>query len=293
MRWAVLLALFLFGGGALLVHLVEARADGLLADGADTAMDRTVPGPAVASMTTDGAMMVSDRGPEGGPGEDRVQPLPEEELESLVSEVAGAVSLDLARAMGELQEALGVTERPPEAWLHGAYLAEADRHPEVREYWRAYGAYVASVRALEEELYRGFVQNRVLKMGLDTASAAGLSARILERYEGSAEKRDVVYDDLATLAEEALALHDTLALRSESISYEPFSGRSLSRDPVVEAVADDPELAEHIWSRMDRIFELLDRIQGVQPVSTLRLQDALLSGLRIPERADGEEGSQP
>lgn len=202
---------------------------------------------------------------------------------SLAPEVQAAASGDLARAMADLQEALGVPDGPPAVWLEGRYLAYADRHDEVREYWRAYGSLVASMQALEEELFRGFVQNRVLKMGLDTADAAGLSARILERYEASAEKRRVVYRDLLDLADEALALHDTLVARSSSVSHEPFRGRGLSRDPVVEAVADEPALAEHLWARLDRIFELLERLQGIRPVTTLRLQEALLGGLQLPE----------
>ena len=283
MRWLLVAVLVLTGGAAVLAFLVENGRDVLAADGAEPVMEH-----AAANFPNESGGAEEpppDPTPDAVTGDDGDDgPLPAGELESLSSEVAGAVSWDLARAMAELQDALGVPEEPPSAWLQGAYLAAAHRHPEVREYWRAYGTFVTSVRALEEDLYRGFVQNRVLKMGLDTASAAELSARVLERYEGSAEKRRVVYEDLQALADEALALHDTLAARSDVITYEPFSGRTLSRDPVVEAVAEDPALARHIWVRLDGIFERLDRLQGLRPVSTMRLQEALLSGLRIPQR---------
>lgn len=203
-------------------------------------------------------------------------------LERLALDVGIAVSADMDAAMEELQEGLGLPEGPPPVWLEGAYLADAGAHPDVREYWQGYGSYVASMRALEESLYRGFVQNRVLRMRLDTADASGLSAMILERYERSQGGRELVYRDLAELAAEALTLHETLSSRSASISYEPFLGGRLSRDPVIEAVADDPVLAERIWTSMDRIFERLERLQGLRPVSTARLQEALTGGLQIP-----------
>ena len=96
----------------------------------------------------------------------------------------------------------------------------------------------------------------------------------------SAERRADAFGRLEELTERALRLHDTLAWRSAEIAYEPFDGDELSRDPVLEAVADDPELAEEIWSELDGIFSLLDELQGIGPVSTALLQEAVFEVLR-------------
>ncbi len=48
----------------------------------------------------------------------------------------------------------------------------------------------------------------------------------------------------------------------------------------MEAVADDPDLAEEIWTALDGIFSLLDELQGIGPVSTALLQEAVIVELR-------------
>lgn len=203
-------------------------------------------------------------------------------VESRAPEITAAASRDLADAMVELRRALGVSDSPPDPWLDGIYLANAGRFPEVGSYWRAYGNWVAAAESMEEDLFRGFVRSRVLATGFDTADAAVLSSRILERYRRTRPQRELIYRDLTTLADEAEALHETLVEHQAAISHEPFSGGELSRDPVIEAVPDDPRLAREIWNRLDRIFDILERVQGVGPVSTPRLQEALFGGLTVP-----------
>lgn len=201
-----------------------------------------------------------------------------------VEELTAAVHRDLAGALDNLQASLGVPEAPPPEWLHGVYLAQAGDFPEVDAYWESFRAYVRAVRSTEAELYRGFVRSRVLEMGLDSETGAALSARAMERFHAAEDRREALYSDLLGLADEAQSLHELLAEREASIAYEPFTRQGLSRDPVIEAVPEDPELAEEIWRRLDGIFDRLDWIQGVRPVSTLRLQQSLLSELELPER---------
>lgn len=202
-----------------------------------------------------------------------------------VDELTAAVYGDLAEAVRALQASLGVPEAPPADWLHGIYLAHAGDYPEVGEYWSSFRAYIQAIRSTEAQLYRGFVQNRVLEMGLDPERSAALSARAMERFRAAQDRRGALYSDLLGLAAEAEGLHRLLVEREAWIAYEPFTTQGLSRDPVIEAVPEDPELAREIWSRLDGIFDRLDWIQGVRPVSTLRLQQALLSEFEMPERA--------
>ncbi|NIP58931.1 MAG: hypothetical protein GWM92_11475 [Gemmatimonadetes bacterium] len=202
-----------------------------------------------------------------------------------VEELTAAVYGDLAGAVRNLQASLGVPEAPPAEWLHGNYLAHAGDYPEVGDYWASFRAYIKAIRSTEAQLYRGFVQNRVLEMGLDPERSAALSARAMERFRAAQDRREALYSDLLGLAVEAKGLHRLLVEREASIAYEPFTRQGLSRDPVVEAVPEDPELAREVWSRIDGIFDRLDWIQGVRPVSTLRLQQALLSEFELPERA--------
>lgn len=206
-------------------------------------------------------------------------------LATLTADVSVAATDDLARALLELQAALELPEEPPETWLEGIYLADAPSYPEVRRYWERFGNSMAATRALEGQLFRGFVKDHVARMGLDGSEADLLSARVLARFAAASKKREVLYNDLETLAAEAVALHLLLERRSDAVSYEPFRDGRLSRDPVIEAVADDPELAEEIWGHVDRIFNILERIQGIGPVSTGALQEAVLHGIRLPETA--------
>lgn len=222
-------------------------------------------------------------------------------LEGLITDVETAAAEDLAVAMRELRRSVGVPDSPPEIWLRGRYLAAADSFPEVRAYWEALGSYVASMEASEEDLYRGFVRDHVLALDLDDSGADRVTSRVLERHRATAADREAVYRDLSELAFEARALHETLAARSGDISYEPFDGTGLSRDPVIEAVAEDEALGEQIWSRLDRVLARLESLQGLRPVTTSQLQAALARApgdveavLTDPgEVAAGEDSSAP
>lgn len=205
-------------------------------------------------------------------------------LDELIAGLAAASSEDLDAAMVRLRDSLGVPESPPEIWLRGRYLAAADSFPEVKAYWEALASYVSSMEELEEDLFRGYVRDRVRSLDMDPAPASRLTSRILDRYRDTAAGREAVYRDLSALTLQALTLHDTLAARSRDISYEPFDGTGLSRDPVIEAVAEDEALGERIWSRLDRVLDLLESLQGLRPVTTSQLQAALL-------RAPGVEPS--
>jgi len=211
-----------------------------------------------------------------GAGEGISRRLVASRREVAVGALASAVDREFAAEAAELMDALGLGDRAPRAWLQGRYLAGAGRYPEVKEFWERLQAFVASLRSLDEELYRGLVLDRVLASGLDRDAARSASEVVLRRFREGAEIRERRYDALAELAEEAVALHELLAGNEAAIAFEPFWGEALSRDPVVEAVADDPALAEEMWSHLDRIFELLESIDEEGRASTLRLRRALL-----------------
>lgn len=213
-----------------------------------------------------------------------------ETMERLADRVETAASKDLTRAMSEERVSTEVPESPPAIWLQGRYLAAADSFPEVKAYWQALSAYVSSLEDREDELYAGFVRRRAHQAGLDSTGTARLESRVLERRRAGVGDRGTVYRDLSELARHSVTLHELLAARSGDISYEPFDGTGLSRDPVIEAVAEDPVLGEEIWGRLDRILELLESLQGLRPVSTAQLQEALF---RTPAAVDGTEKRTP
>lgn len=210
-----------------------------------------------------------------------------EELEGLAADVDAAASGELEDALADLRVALNVPRTPPAEWLRGAYLAKAASYPQVERYWVGFSSLVHSMEELEGELYRRFVQSRVLGMRLDTADTARLSARALERYEERSEERAGMYRELDLLASNALALHDTLVARTAEISYRPFDGTTFSRYPVMAAVPDDPVLAEQIWGRMTRSLDLLDSLDGVRPTSLTELRAAVR---RVTPGSSGDPG---
>lgn len=241
----------------------------------------TAAGPALEpAPNVDRAAPTGALDPSGaGPASEAPPPGPPPEL---VAEVTGAAAGDLAVALLDLQAAMEVPERPPEIWLEGAYLADAGAYPGVVRYWEGFGQSISVVRSLEGRLFRGSVTRHVERAELGPGASDALAARVLERFAAGAATRAVLYDDLEALAEEALALHALLVEHSDAIDHAPFTPGGVSRDPVLEAVPDDPELAEALWGHLDRIFEILERLQGVGPVSTPRLTEALMEGILPP-----------
>lgn len=261
--------------------LVGALADDLMGEGR-AAGSSVADGGAVEGGAPDPSSSESATGV--GTVENPSPAVDDEAFDELIAGLAAAASEDLDAAMVRLRDSLGVPESPPEIWLRGRYLSAADSFPEVKAYWEALASYVSSMEELEEDLFRGYVRDRVRSLDMDPAPASRLTSRILDRYRDTAAGREAVYRDLSALTLQALTLHDTLAARSRDISYEPFDGTGLSRDPVIEAVAEDEALGERIWSRLDRVLDLLESLQGLRPVTTSQLQAALL-------RAPGVEPS--
>ncbi|MDX1567294.1 MAG: hypothetical protein R3223_05795, partial [Longimicrobiales bacterium] len=164
---------------------------------------------------------------------------------------------------------------PPAEWLQGPYLAEAPSFSGVERYWIAFASLVTSMRELEGELYRGFLQSRIPGTGLHSADQARISALALERHDRRSEERAALYRDLELLASNAIALHDTLVARSDDITERAFDGTTLTRYPFMAAVPDDPVLAEHIWSRVDVILDVIHALDGARPTSVTELRAAV------------------
>ncbi|MFW6199898.1 MAG: hypothetical protein ACOC8K_04935 [Gemmatimonadota bacterium] len=198
-----------------------------------------------------------------------------EEIESLAVEVDAAAAEDLEDALVNLRIALRVPQTPPAAWLQGRYLAEAASFSGVERYWIAFASLVTSMKELEGELYRGFLQSRVLGMRLDTADAASVSALARRRYDDRSEERAALYRDLDLLASNAIALHDTLVARSDDMTDRAFDGTTLTRYPFMAAAPGDPVLAERVWSRVDEILDLIRVLDGARPTSVTELRAAV------------------
>jgi hypothetical protein len=189
---------------------------------------------------------------------------------------------DMSREIQRLRGEHRVT-RVPSIWLEGRYLAGAQQFPEVREYWVAYSSYVRAVQAAEGELYRRSFVARLERQGVGTSAVSMLLARALRTFEADRARRDAVYASMLEMANTAIELHDLLAAHDSEISFEPAS-TVVSRDPVVEAVAENPKLAAQMNVLLDRMFVAIERAQGDRVVGRSELPSALEHAL-IPSEA--------
>ena len=86
--------------------------------------------------------------------------------------------------------------------------------------------------------------------GLDTTGVTGPEADLLvERaragFQAGRSERRAVYRKLGAVVDAALGLHEFLLANEDRIQYDPALGSS--RDPVLEAVPDTPELGNDMW----------------------------------------------
>lgn len=174
--------------------------------------------------------------------------------------------------------------RVPAIWLEGKYLADAPRYPEVRNFWLRYRAFLADVRANDTTLFRaGFVQS------LKDQGIAGpvLTLRLghaMKDFAQTQYKREDVYRQMDELSAASLQLHDLLVERAADITYEPAIQHGVSREPVVEAVAEDTLLRDHMWTLLERIFASLERVGGGLGGSRDNLTESLLQGIQASAR---------
>lgn len=211
-------------------------------------------------------------------------PAPVGALADAVAAAQGSAFDEMVHVMDSLRSSYEL-QGGPEGWLDGHYLATASEYPHVPAYWERYRAYTSELRSRDTALFRsGFVQ-RLREDGLEGPVLAMRLASALEEFRASQPSREALYQGMDSLASRAVALHELLLLREGDVDYDPVQLGTVSRDPVMEAFPNDPELQREIWAHLDGIFEAMDVVQGGIPGSRDQLTDAALDAIRqSPQR---------
>ena len=181
----------------------------------------------------------------------------------------------LARALQSLSELPAI----PREWLDGRYLANASEYPGIRTAWNAHLEAGRSLRVDEAELY-----SAAYLSALDDARVTGATrtlrlASALSRFEADRASRAAHYDRVTELASAAIALHDLLIEREESITYEPAVGTRISVDPILQAAGTDPETQRLLEAALDRVLAALNA-RGLGPMEASRVRAWAFEGLR-------------
>ena len=194
------------------------------------------------------------------------------------------------RAMDEVIEGLdslavayGLNRRPAD-WLHGIYLANASKYPEVEDYWQRYGAYLDEVRSQDAEWFRQSYEDRLTVAGINPSAVQGLVDRGMQRFHSTAVRRQQLYSTMQDLVNGSLELHVLLMEREDDIAYDPFDDGGVSDAPVVEAVPNSPELEDEMWALIGRIALALESISDVGDTAPTSLQSALVDSVRASIR---------
>jgi hypothetical protein len=142
----------------------------------------------------------------------------------------------------------------PPVWLDGAYLAQAEDHPMIRETWERYLDAISVVRAQDVEMYREAYLERLDEEGVQGPLRTMRVGAALLDFEAGRSARELAYAQAEELAAAALSLHDVLVHLSGSITYEPFDVNGLSADPVLEAAGRDEETQGLLEKALDRVL---------------------------------------
>ena len=142
----------------------------------------------------------------------------------------------------------------PPVWLDGAYLAQAEDHPMIRETWVRYLAAISAARAQDVEMYRQAYVEGLEEEGVQGALRTMRVGAALLDFDARRPARELAYAQAEELAAAALSLHDVLVHLSGSITYEPFDVNGLSADPVLEAAGRDEETQRLLEKALDRVL---------------------------------------
>lgn len=234
--------------------------------------------------------------------EEPAEPAPlSPELRAVTAELSVAAYEDVVAALEDELRGRPLPERPPETWLSGLYLSSAGAHPGVESYWRDVRDAVASARSRESGLFRLRLDERLEARSGEPAGSAALGpdevARVRDEavrvYERSAVRRDSVYAGILEVAETSLRLHALLVEREEDVEYEPYSDPGVSRDPVLEAVAEDSVLRREMNARIDAFIDAVEEYGVPRPITTEGLLDHLFEGLRRVELPEPRRPAEP
>lgn len=219
----------------------------------------------------------SETGPVVAPGAD---------LSRLVARFAFAKASgfqSIVAGMDSLRRAHDVMEVPP-VWLEGVYLSDAVSYPEVEGFWSRYQAFLRDVQASDTAFFRGGFVRDVAGDGLSDALISMRLSRALREFRDTQPDRAAVYSEMEELARAALALNGLLVERADDIDYDPAIQVGISREPVVEAVAEDAVLRDQMWTLLERIFASLDELGGDLGASRDNLTDMLLQRVEASGR---------
>lgn len=272
---------------ASIVALLALGAGGWwLISGAGASGDADTSGPTATPQPT------TQPTPEAGSGP-ASQPFPTD-LNGLLS---GLMENELDRLADSVRTESGVPAAPPPEWLSGRYLSGASDYGEVAEFWASYADFMEVFLASDSTLYVEAAR-RILEADPDDPSAEeiapstdqlpddldvpALLARVEERYSFVAEERTDRLVQLRETAHAALRLHEFLEANEDRIEYSPVMGQAVSRDPILEAVPDAPELRRELEGHLDDVFRSLDRSRQGGPPSPAGLRVELFERFSRP-----------
>ncbi len=198
-----------------------------------------------------------------------------------------ALSAAYAAALDDVRADLSdpdVPARPPEEWLQGIYFASAGDYPAVAAYWEAVAGTIEAARGRLASSFRGELRSQLdAGTGPSGRVAPDERTRVEEEamadWEGTAPARDSVFDTFLALAGSSLELHVLLVENEDDIAYEPFSSPGVSRDPILEAVPDDPELKTEMNVDLDAVFEAMTDSRVPRPITSEGILSRLVPAL--------------
>ncbi len=198
-------------------------------------------------------------------------------LEPAIREQAETGAIQRYRlATDSLRVALGIPDAPPEEWLGGYYLANANEFPSVPDFWTAYRSFVDEMTALDDGLSGEIVRAGLESSGVDSAQETHLQTYLEDLYENGIEEREGLYEQLGSVAEASLTLHAFLLEEREAIRFTPAVGAgAVPSDPVLEVGTDDPEVGERLETHLDNLFESLAGPRGGGGPSLMGLSEEL------------------
>jgi hypothetical protein len=179
--------------------------------------------------------------------------------------------------MDGLRARLGLFE-PPASWMSGEYLGDPGAHPDVVDYWERYAAFVDSLEAVEEDLFRSGFVARMESEGVEGPLQAIRLTRALEEFRVDRPRRDSRYQAMRELAAQALGLHGYLLERNEAIEYTPAE-LGLADDAVLEVSFATPEEGPALWERIHGLTAALEDVVGSDPSESRNVAERVLESL--------------
>ncbi|RMH19367.1 MAG: hypothetical protein D6701_05125 [Gemmatimonadetes bacterium] len=201
----------------------------------------------------------------------------------------------LVDALPELRELVGLPPGPPEHWLEGHYLASAASYPGTLDYWDAFRALVRQLRSEEVPRFEAALDAAAAQSPLTPEQTRDARAEAERRLSESAQRRRAVYALMEELANAATDLHAVLLRIGDQIDYQPVQGPRVSVDPVLEAVPRTPAAEAEFAAALDRVLATLEAVNGLAPVTTEGLLDALARRLAdtLPTHTALARGATP